>query len=222
MVNKIIKYFILKLENWCEHSKRSYLIQGREANGDALEDTYLVRHILFKTTWFSLYIHRFLRSDSDIHHDHPWSFLTYIVDGQYDEERLYPINDYYKCEGQLFFSERKTRKQGTIAYRSSGDVHRVIIDKNYTFEERKTAPLTFCIIGPRQKQWGFWKPMQYNSQRRVWVQWDIFLKDLDRVNKIKRSDKAIEELNDRGYMRERRKVNKKIVNVLVGLGKTND
>lgn len=46
----------------------------------------LKRYFLIGTPWFGLYLHHFIRSDNDRHfHDHPWSFLTFLIGGGYIE-----------------------------------------------------------------------------------------------------------------------------------------
>jgi len=192
-MNRIIKYFVLRLENWCEHHKRTYLVSGRAKDGSTLRETYLVRHIILKTNWFSIYIHRFLLPDDESHHDHPWPFLTYIVDGQYKEDRLYELNDYYPKSNSLFFNENKIRKAGSLAFRKPTDIHRVIIDKTYTFKKRKQAPLSLCIMGPRLRNWGFWVKIAHN--RRKWIAWDEFLEVGNSKSVLKRSKKNLKAIN---------------------------
>ena len=48
---------------------------------------FLERFTLLKTPWGQLRIHHFRRSDEDHElHDHPWSFVTFILAGGYHEQ----------------------------------------------------------------------------------------------------------------------------------------
>ncbi|MFY9716316.1 MAG: hypothetical protein WAK40_00025, partial [Thermoplasmata archaeon] len=53
--------------------------------GPALEDLlYLRRFILLGTRFGNVYLHHICRSDDDADpHDHPWSFVTFILSGEY-------------------------------------------------------------------------------------------------------------------------------------------
>lgn len=50
---------------------------------------YMVRFIFFSCKWFGIYAHVFLRDDDYLHyHNHPYTFVSYILQGRYWEERL--------------------------------------------------------------------------------------------------------------------------------------
>jgi hypothetical protein len=138
-----------------EKRGRVYYING----GPTQTTVYLVRFIPFKSKWCSLYIHRFMRSDADDPHDHPWNFLTYVISGGYTEvfyDRMKPeIKD--GAFINLWLKTINRRKVGSIAHRNAHDIHQVVIDRPYELNELKQAPFTFCLIGPRFREWGFWK-----------------------------------------------------------------
>jgi len=175
MFKSIIRKIILRLETWCEKNNRTFLIRDRDKDGKENEEIYLVRNIVFKSKWFNFYIHRFLTSDDETHHDHPWHFISHIVEGGYKEERLFKVADYYKRPTAMFTKEIGERKAGSWAHRRPSDIHRVIIDKKYTFEQRKTAPLTFILFGVRKREWGFWQPIKEGSETRRFIPWKEFL-----------------------------------------------
>ncbi len=45
----------------------------------------LTRWILWTNAKYSLFAHLFHRSDLDEHHDHPWSFITFLMSSGYWE-----------------------------------------------------------------------------------------------------------------------------------------
>ena len=130
-----------------KHSKRIE-IKGKD-NGDL----YLVRYLLFKSTPLSIYIHRFMRSDADTPHDHPWNFFTYIVTKGYKEVTYLPDGE----DRGLLKPHESERKPGTLAYRKALDTHKVVNhgDRIYSRDEEHLAPLTVCIILKRHRIWGF-------------------------------------------------------------------
>ena len=85
MFNKFMNWLVPKLEEWClDRPDRVIMISGT----DDPENVYLLRSVLFRSKLFCIYIHRFLRSDKDDHHDHPFDFLGYVVKGGYIESRM--------------------------------------------------------------------------------------------------------------------------------------
>lgn len=98
-------------------------------------EPYLVRWRLIWTRWFSLYVHHILRSDEDRElHDHPWSFLTFIVSGGYTE--ITPKGATFQRPGQLL-------------HRPAPWPHRLVLDN---------PAWTIVFVGPRKRRWGFHTP----------------------------------------------------------------
>lgn len=136
---------------------------------------YLIRYILFSSKYFSIYIHRFLCSDAGFHHDHPWNFFTWVITKGYVEEKL--VQDMTTSRGTYVETEEK-RLPNTIAYRKAEDLHRVKIDRTYSVEEEKLAPLTVCFIGKRRRVWGFANVDKFNISEKdtlVWQNWIDYL-----------------------------------------------
>lgn len=152
MLNAIVKTFADVMVVFCDLTGRTHYITG------AGTELYMVRYIVLKTKFFSIFIHRFMRSDEPIPHDHPWNFLTYVISGGYTEQyfdRAKPStrrNRFTKYWTQTTVE----RTPGSIRYRSANAVHYVEVDRKYTLEEVKLAPYTICFLGPRIKEWGFW------------------------------------------------------------------
>ena len=83
---------------------------------------YLVRYYLFlkDRTWFpfNFTLHKVLKSDEQVLHDHPWSYATLILKGGYYEH--VPI---FSREGPVVGSKPIWRGPGHFRYRSSDDLH---------------------------------------------------------------------------------------------------
>ena len=134
----IIEKIANALVKWCEKNDRIFKITGG-SNGATV---YLVRYIVFKSRFGCVYIHRFMRTDADDPHDHPWNFWTYIISGGYTEKFYDKSKPQYEVEGlEKSFSEsklkyssmwtdtRNIRKPGSLVYRKATDIHVVKTDK---------------------------------------------------------------------------------------------
>lgn len=174
LLNKLIHALV----KWCEKTNRVYKITG---GGDTV---YLVRYIVFKSKYGCFYIHRFMRSDSDDPHDHPWNFITYIVSGGY-KEKFYDLDKptqnsnaqaYFGADAKFtsFWTPRtNVRLPGSFAFRRATDIHQVVVDRPYLMHEIEQAPLTACIMFSRQRNWGFW-PLKDRGSK--FVDWRRYLK----------------------------------------------
>ncbi len=139
---------------YCIWRNKVYHINGNNNN-----EVFLVRYIFFKSKAFSIYIHRFLHSDADAPHNHPWDFYTYVVENGY-QEYFYDISKpiVEKNEFKSFWTMSiNLRKPGSLAFRKATDIHRVILPKTYTLEEIEQAPLSICLMLRRKQNWGYWK-----------------------------------------------------------------
>jgi hypothetical protein len=86
----------------------------------------------------NLYLHRFLRSDLEDVHDHPWSNASLVISGQYVE--------WVDSED---WTDRQTRNAGDIVIRSPEDRHAII--------GVTPGTLTLFATGPKVRDWGFWE-----------------------------------------------------------------
>jgi hypothetical protein len=154
MISGLIGFLAKKIAARCEKNGNIFYIKG----GPAGTTVYLVRYIAFKSKWCSLYIHRFMRSDADDPHDHPWNFFTYVISVGYTEifyDRMKPVIK----DGEFISMWTKSinkRLPGSLARRNATDIHQVLLDRSYELDEIEQAPFTLCLIGPRFREWGFW------------------------------------------------------------------
>jgi len=176
MVNKLVKWTIMRLIAYCRKTGKVIDIIDRDKDGYAKPELYMRRYRLIHNKLFCLYIHRFFKSDDETHHDHPWNFFTWVIDGGYDEERLISKTySKFKVWPASFEKKKIHRAPGSIAYRRGTDIHRVIIDRTYGPEEEHVAPLTVCFVGPRMREWGFWTESRKSKELKSWVVWTEFL-----------------------------------------------
>ena len=101
-------------------------------------EPYLERYYLFlkdrKNFPFNIFLHKFLKSDPDDLHDHPWDFRTIILCGGYWE---------FTDEGKFW------RRPLSYRYAPANTFHRVELDKN--------IPYCWTLFIPSKsfKEWGF-------------------------------------------------------------------
>jgi hypothetical protein len=102
------------------------------------DEDYLERYYLFlknrKTFPFNIFLHKFLKSDDEELHDHPWSFTTIILSGGYWEHSLY---------GKTWHGP------GSIIHKQATDLHRLELDPDVS------DTWTLFIPGKRCRNWGF-------------------------------------------------------------------
>ena len=124
-------------------------------------EPYLERYYLFlkerERFPFNVFLHKFLKSDPDDVHDHPWPFATLILRGGYWEWR-----PQFNSEGQKIGEIAKWCGPGSFRTASARTYHRIELDPAVTC-------WTLFMPGPKQRDWGF-------LVRNVWVQWEQYLK----------------------------------------------
>jgi len=116
----------------------------------------LIRYFLFRSKYLGIYLHHFLRSDNDRHvHDHPWTFITFLIGGGYWEH--IPKNHeagWCGCgawhlrrnDDLLPYIARIRRHRFSILYRPATWRHWVEIDK---------PAWTLVFRFRRERDWGF-------------------------------------------------------------------
>jgi hypothetical protein len=108
---------------------------------------------------FNVTLHKIVKSDDPILHDHPWGYMTIVLKGGYWEH--YPIYDKENKQIGIF---QEWRGPGSIIIRKATDYHWLELD------EGKPATTLF-FMGPQSREWGFLK----NGK---WVQHENYLKGL--------------------------------------------
>lgn len=150
----LTNWFLEKIVNWCDKNNRHRTIMSRDGKSVYLERYYLLFRNRVKFP-INLVIHEFKKSDEDDLHDHPWSFFTFIIKGEYDETTL---------EGTY------RRKPFQFRYHDSNTFHRVkLINEQPVW--------TFFVMGPKCRgKWGFLHGGQ-------WIESEEYLKTKEYLNK---------------------------------------
>lgn len=104
-----------------------------------VESEYILRLHLVKTPWFAVCLHWIRKPDAEPWlHDHPVSFLSIILRGQYAELRQKPGDGSPRLLLHRWFNFVRADEH---------DRHRIV------FTRRNT--LTLCFMGPKTREWGF-------------------------------------------------------------------
>jgi hypothetical protein len=112
---------------------RRWRIGGIEYRSDLIARDYMRRWTL-RTPWGALRLHHILRSDHDRHfHDHPMSFVSFVLRGGYVEHR--PEHAPRHC------------RPGSVVARRAEDLHRL--------ELLGRDAWTFVLAAPLRRKWGF-------------------------------------------------------------------
>ena len=126
-----------------EYTDRKRII--KDINGT----DYLQRYYMFlknrDTFPFNIFIHKFLNSDDDDMHNHPWSYFTIILKGGYWEE-TFVDNDPTHSEGKM----KKWCGPGYFQYSNADHIHRITLKQNVDC-------WTLFIPFSQKQNWGFWK-----------------------------------------------------------------
>ena len=102
------------------------------------DEAYLERYYLLlkdrKDFPFNIFIHKFLKSDPDHLHDHPWPYFTCILRGGYFEHT--PAGKFW-------------RSPFTCKCNKATDLHKIELDPNVE------NCWTLFIPGKKERDWGF-------------------------------------------------------------------
>ncbi len=111
------------------------------------DQPYLERYYVFlkDRNWFpfNIFIHKFLKSDPDDVHDHPWPYATLILKGGY-----YEWTPCFDSQGVKTSETRHWRGPGHVRICSANSYHRVEL-KPYV------DCWTLFMPGPHKREWGF-------------------------------------------------------------------
>ncbi len=144
-------------DSYMEHPlvKRKKIIKDR--NSSKNED-YLVRYyLLFKSSsgkyvrWIpiNLFIHKFIKSDIPIHHNHPWSYYTYILKNGYIEHFIAPMECSENKDKIIEHEIIGHRKPGLILYNNSSHKHWIEL-----YDDKPCWTL-FLALTKKVDDWGF-------------------------------------------------------------------
>lgn len=145
---------------------RYRVIMDREDN-----EPYLERYYLFLKDRdrfpFNVFLHKFLKSDPDDVHDHPWPYATLILRGGY-----YEWVPEFNSQGQKIGEIRHWRGPGHFRVCQPTSYHRIELKPGVN-------AWTLFMPGPKRRDWGFLVGAPNNQK---WIQHEQYF-DLRRVQK---------------------------------------
>lgn len=131
-------------------------------------ENYMHRYYLFlkdrKKFPFNITLHKIVKSDDPIMHDHPWPFLTIVLRGGYYEHTPLVSSD-----GKMFGEISQWRGPGSIIFRKAKEFHWLELD------ESVGPATTLFFMGPQQRDWGFL--VNRTKQKTQWIQWENYLEN---------------------------------------------
>jgi hypothetical protein len=148
--------------NTLERLDRKRIVMDRQAN-----EPYLERYYVFlkdrKYFPFNVFIHKFLKSDPDDVHDHPWSYATIILKGGY-----YEWTPNFDLQGAKISETRHWRGPGHFRICPANSYHRVELKAG-------TDCWTMFMPGPQRREWGF-------LVNNKWIHNEQYLKEMKHGN----------------------------------------
>ena len=139
-----------------ERLGRKRIVMDRVEN-----EPYLERYYLFLRERdrfpFNVFLHKFLKSDPDDVHDHPWPYATLVLKGGYWE-----WIPHFDTVGRKIGEYQVWRGPGHFRVSKARSFHRIELDPDIT-------AWTLFMPGPKQRDWGF-------LVRNQWIQWEEYLK----------------------------------------------
>ncbi len=120
--------------------------------GDEDGPDYMHRwFVVPRNPFCGVYLHKVMRSDNAVPHDHPWNSRSLILEGGYTE---------WTAVGSF------DRKPGDTWERKATDAHRLIVpDGGYA--------ISLFTFGPKVREWGF-------ICSRGWIPWQEFCDPADK------------------------------------------
>lgn len=145
-----------KFLKWLEARGRKRVVMDRTS-----DEPYLERYYLFlkerESFPFNIFLHKFLKSDPDDVHDHPWPYATLILKGGY-----YEWIPQFNNAGEKISEIAVWRGPGSFRVCGASSYHRIELDPEVTC-------WTLFMPGAKQRDWGF-------LVKNKWVQWEEYLK----------------------------------------------
>ncbi len=144
-----------------EYLGRKRIIRDRTSSQPYLE-RYQLLFIDRNYFPFNVFLHKFLKSDPDDHHDHPWNYRTLILRGGYWE-----WTPTFDAAGRKTGEITKWYGAGSFRRAQANSYHRIELDPDITC-------WTLFMPGPHKKEWGF-------LTKGKWIQHEEYLKGKQNV-----------------------------------------
>ena len=145
--------------NFLERKGRKRIVMDR-----INDQPYLERYYVFlkdrQRFPFNVFLHKFLKSDPDDVHDHPWPYATLILKGGY-----YEWVPEFNSKGEKIGEIRHWRGPGHFRFSSATSYHRVELCEG-------VECWTLFMPGPQRREWGF---LVKKGQSQEWVNNETYL-----------------------------------------------
>ena len=136
-------------------------------------ENYMHRYYLFlkdRTKFpFNVTLHKIVKSDDPIFHDHPWSYLTIVLKGGYWEH-----TPAFNSEGKMFAEFSQWRGPGSIICRKANEFHWLELEEGI-------PATTLFFMGPQKRDWGFL--VDRTKTKKQWIQWENYLENYKEYHK---------------------------------------
>ena len=158
---------------------RKRIIKERTKNNDTGVD-YLVRYYLFlkgssgsnsRRFPYNIFLHKFLKSDEPVMHDHPWSYTTFIISGGYWEHIPVTTKDGKTIDTKCW------RGPGYWNTYSCNHKHWIELPKDSIGPNAIKSCWTLFIPGIKKAsgKWGFYPKLTTEDQDDEWIEADQYL-----------------------------------------------
>ena len=168
----------IQWDKYMEYVDRKRIIKERTKDNDG--EDYLVRYYLFlkgssgsnsRRFPYNIFLHKFLKSDDSVMHDHPWSYTTLIISGGYWEH--IPVT----TEDGKTIDTRFWRGPGYWNSYSCDHKHWIELPKESLGHFPTSSCWTLFIPGIKNAsgKWGFYPNLTNNEQTDEWIEADQYL-----------------------------------------------
>ena len=147
-----------KFLKFLEARGRKRIVYDRIDNEPYLERYYVFLKDRGEHFPFNVFLHRFLKSDIDDLHDHPWPYATLILKGGY-----YEWTPQFGADGKKIGEIARWCGPGSFRWAKANSYHRIELDPS-------VECWTLFMPGVKQRDWGF-------LVKNKWVQWEQYLKN---------------------------------------------
>lgn len=127
-----------------------------------VDNEFITRLHIVKAPWFAICLHWIHKPDPEPYlHDHPVSFLSIILRGEYSERR------YRQTGSHQWFDGFSVRRRWFNWIKASRD------DRHSITQVAPGGALTLCFMGPKTQEWGYHTPdgwvywRDYNAKKRA-------------------------------------------------------
>ena len=144
-------------------SRWSWFRKFEISNVHDASDVYLTRWRFVESPWFSVMLHRMSRADGrPIHHDHPSTFIAFVLRGSYFEKYMMRPGNWAEIEYSRWIR--------WINFKPAEHSH-------YIAALGRTPTWTLVFSGPRRRTWGYWRrwsdaDYQLGQRFSTWIAFD--------------------------------------------------